>query len=548
LIPSDQLDTPEKRKAWGKYVLDYYTDRRWAIENHFKIRTKEQTLISLKLNEAQVRLYGIVEEMEAKGLPVRIIGVKPRRVGLSTGIQALFFHRASTRKLQKAMTVAHDKDSTEELFQMSDLFLGELPEQLKPMVRYQSRGEIVFENPSEEHRQARPGLRSQLTIGTAGKIDLGRAKEIHLLHCSESPYWLDPEATELSLLNCVPDLPSTMVFKEGTPNGVGNKFYQDYMDAKEGHSAYMPYFMAWWEFMEYQMPLSVVPDAFEDSLDAEEEEIHKAYGLIYEQLNWRRWTIKNKCGDDKNKFDQEYPANDVDCFLVSGRPRFDARKLHSMLLAAKDAVTRGLLHEDGSRVRLEANDRGFLRIWKPPRMNGRYIIGADVAEGLMNGDYSCAHVYDWQTLELVAEWHGHIEPDLFACELGKLGKIYNNALVGVEGNKDNAVNIIMRNDGYPHLFYMRNQEKRAGRRETGKLGWWTTAVTKPVMIDTLAQAITDGAMIPSRETVSEMMTFVYHDDGKLGAQTGCFDDRVIASAIAIEIRKRHSLDSHYPRG
>ena len=57
-------------------------------------------------------------------------------------------------------------------------------------------------------RKTRPGLRSQLTIGTAGKIDLGRAKEIHLLHCSESPYWPDPEATELSLLNCVPDLPS----------------------------------------------------------------------------------------------------------------------------------------------------------------------------------------------------------------------------------------------------------------------------------------------------------------------------------------------------
>lgn len=295
------------------------------------------------------------------------------------------------------------------------------------------------------------------------------------------------------------------------------------------------------------MQLSVVPGAFEDTLDSEEEEIQKAYGLILEQLSWRRWTIKNKCGDDKNKFDQEYPANDVDCFLVSGRPRFDARKLHTMLLAAKDPPARGILHEDGSRVRIEANDRGFLRIWQPPKMRGRYIIGADVAEGLTDGDYSCGHVYDWETLELCAEWHGHIEPDLFGIELGKLGKIYNNALIGVEANKDNTVNVRLKNDGYPHLFYRRDLERRTNRKGASTLGWLTTTVTKPVMIDTLAQAITDGALIPSRETVSEMMTFVYHDNGKLGAQSGCFDDRVIASAIAVEIRKRHSLDTHYPR-
>ncbi len=199
------------------------------------------------------------------------------------------------------------------------------------------------------------------------------------------------------------------------------------------------------------------------------------------------------------------------------------------------------------QVRLEENDRGFLRIWKPPKMTGRYVLGVDVAEGLELGDFSCGHVYDWENLDMVAEWHGHIEPDLFGIELGKLGKIYNNALIGVEANKDNTVNVRLRNDGYPHLFYRRDMESRTNRRGASKLGWLTTSVTKPVMIDTLASAINDGADIPSKETVSEMMTFVYHNDGSLGAQSGTFDDRVIASAIAIEIRKRHSLDSIYPR-
>jgi len=468
MIPSEQTDTPQKRLSWERYLSRYYHDRRWAIENHFKIRTKEQTLIKLRLNEAQDRLFGIVEDMEAQGLPVRIIGVKPRRVGLSTGIQSLFFHRASTRKYQKAMTVAHDKDSTEEMFAMTDLFYNDLPEQLKPLKRYDNRQELVFENPDEENRKARPGLRSQLRIGTAGKIDLGRSKEITLLHCSESPYWPDPETTELGLLNCVPDLPSTMVFKEGTPNGIGNKFYQDYMAAKRGESAYRPYFMAWWEFMEYQMPLTVMPEAFEDSLEDDEIDLRKAYRVIPEQLNWRRWAIVNKCGNDKDKFDQEYPYDDISCFLVSGRPRFNPRKLHQLLLAVKDPVARGLLHVDGSRIKIEANDRGFLLIWKPPRMNGRYVIGVDVAEGLMLGDFSCAHVYDWDNLDMVAEWHGHMEPDSFGLELGKLGKIYNNALIGVEINKDPTPARKLRTEGYPHLFYRREMEGRTSRKLVGE--------------------------------------------------------------------------------
>lgn len=475
-----------------------------------------------------------------------MIGVKPRKVGLSTGIQALFFHRASTRKLQKALTVAHDLDSTEEMFGITDLFYSELPEQLRPMKRYASRGELIFENPDEESRQAHPGLRSQLRIGTAGKIDLGRSKDIHLLHASESPYWPDPERTELALLNAVPDLPSTMVFKEGTPSGVGTKFYRDYEDAKAGRTAYAPYFMAWWEFQEYQMPLTIRPEAFEDTLDPEEGKLREAYALTLAQLNWRRWAIVNKCGGEVDRFDQEYPQDDISCFLVSGRPRFDARKLHEMLLAAKDPTAVGLLVTEGSRVKFQEQPRGFVRIWKPPLLSRRYVIGSDVAEGLVDGDFSCGHVYDWESCELCAEWHGHIDPDLFGGELAKLGKIYNNALIGVEANKDGrSVNTWLKNNGYLHLFYRQNLDRRTNRK-TMELGWLTTSQSKPLLIDTLAAHIREGINIPSRETISEMMTFVFHNNGSLGAQSGCFDDRVVASAIAMEIRKRHGLGSIYP--
>lgn len=545
MIPAHHIDTPHRRQLIRDEIAKCALDYRYEIQRHYKIRTKAATLTRLRFNYAQLRLDELVRRQEKARLPVRVIAVKPRKVGLSTYIQARFLQRCTKVKNQRSLTLAHDGDTTETLFAITDLFYSEMPEHLRPMVRYQNRGEILFENPDPITRTIRPGLRSHLRIGTAGKIEAGRGTDIHLLHCSESPFWPDPERTELSLFNAVPSLPGTMVFKESTPNGVGDKFHNDYKAAKAGQSAFVPYFLAWHEFPEYQMPLNVEPERFIDSIDPEERELKDAYHLSLEQLNWRRWTIENQCGRDETKFQQEYPANDVECFLVSGRTRFNGKRLHARLAQCRDEVVRGDLEWEGSRVTIIENDRGATRMWKPPALASRYLIGADVAEGLEHGDYSVAHVYDWDTGELVCEWHGHIEPWSFGDELAKLGRIYNNALIACEANKDGGtVNQRLKNDAYPHLYWRREEDTRGKARP--RLGWLTTAKTKPMMVNALGEALyADDIVLPSSDLIGEAMTFVVHSDGSLGAQSGCHDDRVIASAIAFEVRKRQGMESVY---
>ena len=189
MIPFGQINDPQKRANWEAYLQDCFDDRRFFIEEHLKIRTMDKRIAPLKLNEAQRQLFELVDQQERAGKPVRIIGVKPRKVGLSTGIQSIFFHVAATHPLTKGLTVAHDLDSTEEMFQMAGLFYDELPDPLRPMKRYSNRKELVFENPDERTRKEHPGLRSQLRIATAGDPELGRSKDIHLLHCSEMGYW-----------------------------------------------------------------------------------------------------------------------------------------------------------------------------------------------------------------------------------------------------------------------------------------------------------------------------------------------------------------------
>ena len=101
MIPYGQINDREKRAKWENYAEDCFGNRRFFIEEHLKIRTVDKRVALLNLNEAQERLFELVGRQEQANKPVRMIGVKPRKVGLSTGIQSIFFHVAATHPLTK---------------------------------------------------------------------------------------------------------------------------------------------------------------------------------------------------------------------------------------------------------------------------------------------------------------------------------------------------------------------------------------------------------------------------------------------------------------
>lgn len=49
------------------------------IENYIKIRDKNSNIVPLIMNKPQQKLYDVIKEMKAKGLPVRIIILKARQ-------------------------------------------------------------------------------------------------------------------------------------------------------------------------------------------------------------------------------------------------------------------------------------------------------------------------------------------------------------------------------------------------------------------------------------------------------------------------------------
>lgn len=191
------------------------------------------------------------------------------------------------------------------------------------------------------------------------------------------------------------------------------------------------------------------------------------------------------------------------------------------------------------RYRIEPNHRGPESFWVMPDPKKDYVIGADAAEGLRDGDPSAACVIDLDTAEQVAELHGAIDPYTFADMLCDLGEFYNNALIVPEINNHGiAVLQRLKDNGYWNLYSRRSFDSATYTLQN-RLGWQTTVKSRDNLVG-LARGLfnTHGALVRSKKLLSEMLSFVFEEKtGKEEAQQGCHDDLVFAWMLALEGRK-----------
>jgi hypothetical protein len=233
---------------------------------------------------------------------------------------------------------------------------------------------------------------------------------------------------------------------------------------------------------------------------------------------------------------QEYPDNPEEAFIRSGNPVFDVDHLRTLL--PRDG-TRGSLSIVAHGLRAPefvAASNGAVEVFRFPEIADGYVIGADVAEGLEHGDFSSAHVVSMKRGDVVATWHGHIDPDLFGEELAKLGWFYNRAFVACEANNHGlTTNKALQRLDYPRLYVRRELDGRGRSRKQGtKLGWLTTKTSKPLMIDELARDLRLNLGLECRATIGELLTYTRDERGAMSGSP--FDDRVISLAIANQMR------------
>lgn len=525
-------------------------DRVWYMENFLKIRNKQSKLIPFKLNSAQKKLNAIIEEDKKAGKPLRYIILKARQLGMSTFTEGYMFHDTATRELVNSLIICHEEKATNNLFSMSKLFYEELPSVLKPLTKYSNSKELVFENPTTnaDEKLAEPGLRSKITLATAGTSDTARSGTFHNIHVSEIAFFPNPKNTMTALLQCVPDEPNTFVCLESTANGIGGYFYDMWNAAVNGENDFTPIFFPWFEDENYSFEFqddeerkafikevdAIHPDASGKPVHTDEWLLKEQFNLTYEQLNWRKKTIANKCGGDLDMFKQEYPATPDEAFIASGRPRFNLKSVKEYELNCCPPKIVCDLFMSGENVTLSEHEKGCFKIWLPPEKDTQYCVGVDVAEGLVSGDYSVAVVLD-DKLNVCAKWRGHIDPDLFGDEVIKIGKLYNEAYLAVENNNHGLTTLkSIVNKDYYNVFYTKSYDK-FNDTVSKKLGWSTNRKTKPIAIDKLAEYIREKFFgLWDIEIIQELYSYVIDDKGITNAQEGKHDDCVMAFAITLQ--------------
>jgi hypothetical protein len=243
---------------------------------------------------------------------------------------------------------------------------------------------------------------------------------------------------------------------------------------------------------------------------------------------------------------QEYPSNPEEAFIRSGRPVFDIDRIKEMEIEPGKSGFNKKLSDAPNSFMFESSG-GPLTIWHLPVFGTSYVIGADVAEGLARGDYSSAHVIDAKSGELVAHWHGHIDPDKFGYEvLYALGHFYNEALIGVESNNHGLTTLTALNNANYYNLYRQRRLSQRNAEQTEQLGWKTTSLSKPLAIDELSAAIRDRVLkISCEKTLAELKTFVRDDNGSMHGSP--HDDRVMSLAIANQMLKYVWLPEYRPK-
>ena len=351
---------------------------------------------------------------------------------------------------------------------------------------------------------------------------------------------------------------------------------------------YLPIFIPWTMMRKYRHN----PEAEEitpESLTKTERTIMESRGLDLWQMSWRRMTIRDKFGGSRIYYDedeaildfqQEYPLTPEEAFKSTGRTVIKktivtvgrtfsdkvARERHMVRNVERPRIEKAVIewvkgkeprynpHHDCTNIEelhaiARRNESGRLHIYAAPYRYPehltatwwhRYVIGADIAEGLAQRDYSVAYVLDRVNWQFVAMYRGHPTGLQFSEILAQMGYYYDNAWIMGEINMDPSV-VLRLLEMYNHVCPQPDFEK--GYAKNRQDAYWARTLknTKKHYIELLTEAVeSKPSMMPFTQFWVEAQSFVKDDTGKMEAEgkrrdpsVKNYDDCIMAGAMTI---------------
>ena len=528
-----------------------------------KIKSERGDIVPLEFNSAQKKvIQKIKDKYKVKRITIdlvarvdfmlRFIILKARQQGISTLVQAFIFWVLYLLENQKALTMGHKTDASNNLFDMYSRYYKYLPKELKRTLKKDNEKKIQYLKTQSENK-----------IDTAGAGEIGRSDTLQFIHATEVAFYPDQKVTFGGLMQGAKLAKAHFI--ESTAKGY-NLFRDKWIDAERGSSVYTPIFLSWLDFPEYiEQALLVgqierlegedlerfkkdIGNTWYNAYEGEEQLLIDKYGASIEQLQWRRYAIDNLCEKDINLFHQEYPRDPDEAFVSSGKPVFPQNKVQANFANSKQPLKIGDLiftDREAGKVEFVENSRGFIKIWtEPEEIDGiyRFASGCDVAEGLEQGDYSSFDVIDRVSHETHLSWHGHIDADLLGEEIYKVYLFLNkDCYFAIEKNNHGLTTLVKAFELGVPLYSKESFNKGYEQRSGSDFGHVTSSKSKKILVDTMIEWIRDDLFTDyDPDFWKECMTFVRNPRGQTQAEgkdsdpgIKNFDDRVISRGLMI---------------
>ncbi len=441
-------------------------DRGLFKETLMSIENKDRTIVPYRRNPIQLDMGNT-----STG---RDIYVKPAQVGFSSDVICDFLIDCVTIPGTVSVIISYDEFITGRLLRKARAFHASLKERMPSTdeLEKKSTNEMTFKK-----------MRSSFYIGSARGYAFGRGERIDNLLADEFAFWESEHTMKFmgAALQRVPLSPKTRIVIGSTANGEGNDFYECYNASKEGKhlgkSVFTHHFYPWWSLPEYRMlrdSIYVLPGDGTVSLPnilPEEEVLFKRFesagvpeAEMHNKLRWRRYKIAEmislrRSGETRMLFQQEYPEDDVSCFLTAGDMVYDAELINEKAKGCYPATSRAV----------------FADIWFPPEPGEKYLVGVDPGVGITSESVATVWLFRQDHFLHCATLAGLYDGDKMGGMVMDLARYYNGAVIAAE----DALSFTSQIKDYPDLYYRTDvtTDKRSNR-----IGWATTPKTKPYMI------------------------------------------------------------------
>jgi len=464
--------------------LQKFKSKEWRINHLYKVINKQSQLVTFKEFDCQRQIRTCTSRV------IQIL--KFRQIGITTGCSIDLLDDAIFIPNTTAMILAHRQKDLDKIFNKVKIAYKKMDPRIRPIIDKGggSRFEMRF-----------PEINSKIFTDIENRGDT-----VHRLHVSEAAY-VEPPRLKATLGAVVPH---GRITHESTANGMQGDYYKHWADP---NSPRAKLFFPWFIQKEYQTNGDHVK-----GLTIDEKELKrfakKNYGIeiTRHQIAWRREMIQ-EYGD---MFFQEFPENDISCFLASGACPIDQVLVTKLMKQVKEPIS----------------DDGTLKVWEPFVDGNRYIVSADVAQGV-RADYSVADVWRLDTMEQVAQYRSNnIKPFPFGAKLVEIANLYWMGgrpwpLISAElNNHGHAVNGYLYNTAsYSNIYCYKDDTQ----------GWLTNTITRPKMIDTFIDGLeSETIKVNSLDTLGECLTLV-DNGGKIEATDGENDDTIISGAIGVQM-------------